>query len=148
MKGYNYMENANSFERFVLYRTEEALQMDSRGLEWNIQEKSELLQNQYINEILYRALNSTQPWNDFSFIDANGIKEFFYSNALACALVTFGYLSSENTTLEEIMCDPKKHEVAEKNKAIKKDAEEFRKNARSYMKNGKFGRKNSKKSTI
>ena len=113
------MENANDFERFVLYRTEEALQMDSRGLEWNIQEKSELLQNQYINEILYRALNSTQPWNDFSFIDASGIKEFFYSNALACALVTFGYLSSENTTLEEIMCDPKKHEVAEKNKAIK-----------------------------
>lgn len=121
------MENANDFERFVLYRTEEALQMDSRGLEWNIQEKSELLQNQYINEILYRALNSTQPWNDFSFIDASGIKEFFYSNALACALVTFGYLSSENTTLEEIMCDPKKHEVAEKNKAIKEDAEEFRK---------------------
>lgn len=72
------MENANDFERFVLYRTEEALQMDSRGLEWNIQEKSELLQNQYINEILYRALNSTQPWNDFSFIDASGIKEFFY----------------------------------------------------------------------
>lgn len=70
------MENANDFERFVLYRTEEALQMDSRGLEWNIQEKSELLQNQYINEILYRALNSTQPWNDFSFIDASGIKEF------------------------------------------------------------------------
>ena len=127
MKDYNYMENANDFERFVLYRTEEALQMDSRGLEWNIQEKSELLQNQYINEILYRALNSTQPWNDFSFIDASGIKEFFYSNALACALVTFGYLSSENTTLEEIMCDPKKHEVAEKNKAIKEDAEEFRK---------------------
>ena len=121
------MENANGFERFVLYRTEEALQMDSRGLEWNIQEKSEFLQNQYINEILYRALNSTQPWNDFSFIDASGIKEFFYSNALACALVTFGYLSSENTTLEEIMCDPKKHEVAEKNKAIKEDAEEFRK---------------------
>ena len=127
MEGYNYMENANGFERFVLYRTEEALQMDSRGLEWNIQEKSEFLQNQYINEILYRALNSTQPWNDFSFIDASGIKEFFYSNALACALVTFGYLSSENTTLEEIMCDPKKHEVAEKNKAIKEDAEEFRK---------------------
>lgn len=148
MKDYNYMENANDFERFVLYRTEEALQMDSRGLEWNIQEKSELLQNQYINEILYRALNSTQPWNDFSFIDASGIKEFFYSNALACALVTFGYLSSENTTLEEIMCDPKKHEVAEKNKAIKEDAEEFRKNARSYMKKEKFGRKNSKKSTI
>lgn len=148
MEGYNYMENANGFERFVLYRTEEALQMDSRGLEWNIQEKSELLQNQYINEILYRALNSTQPWNDFSFIDASGIKEFFYSNALACALVTFGYLSSENTTLEEIMCDPKKHEVAEKNKAIKEDAEEFRKKARSYMKKEKFGRKNSKKSTI
>ena len=33
----------------------------------------------------------------------------------------------KNTTLEEIMCDPKKHEVAEKNKAIKEDAEEFRK---------------------
>lgn len=108
------MENANDFERFVLYRTEEALQMDSRGLEWNIQEKSERLQNQYINEILYRALNSTQPWNDFSFINAMELKEFFYSNALACALVTFGYLSSENTTLEEIMCDPKKNEVAEK----------------------------------
>lgn len=121
------MENENGFERFVLYQTEEALQLDSRGLEWHIQEKSELSQNQYINEILYRALNSTQPWNDFSFIDAIGIKEFFYSNALACALVTFGYLSSESTTLEEIMCDPKKHEVAEKNKAIKKDAEEFRK---------------------
>lgn len=43
------MENANDFERFVLYRTEEALQMDSRGLEWNIQEKSELLQNQYLH---------------------------------------------------------------------------------------------------
>lgn len=121
------MENANGFEQFVLYRTEEALQLDSKGLEWHIQEKSELSRNQYINEILYRALNSTQPWNDFSFIDATGIKEFFYSNALACALVTFGYLSSESTTLEEIMCDPKKHEVVEKNKAIKKDAEEFRK---------------------
>lgn len=148
MKGYNYMENANGFERFVLYRTEEALQMDSRGLEWNIQEKSELLQNQYINEILYRALNSTQPLNDFSFINAMELKEFFYSNALACALVTFGYLSSENTTLEEIMCDPKKNEVAEKNKAIKKTQRNLEKNARSYMKNEKFGRKNSKKNTI
>lgn len=115
-----YMKNQEGLERIVLYKTEQALQNHLAWYKTHTREKCE----NSIEMILYRALNSYGPWVDFC-MDGKDVKGFFYSNALACALLTFKYLSAGDTTVEEIVCE--EYETVEKNKALKLEIQDIKK---------------------
>ena len=84
-----------------------------------------------IKEILRGALGAYSPWRNFS-IKQSDVEDFFYSNALTCALLTFNYLSAPDTTLTEIMCDTKNNEVVEEYGATN-EMEEFQENVNQFV---------------
>lgn len=120
------MENQEGLERLVLYRTEEELQRDSVMVRSYITDDYDSA----IKEILRGALGAYSPWRNFS-IKQSDVKDFFYSNALTCALLTFNYLSAPDTTLTEIMCDTKNNEVVEGNMGLQNEMEEFQEKCES-----------------
>lgn len=120
------MENQEGLERLVLYRTEEELQRDSVMVRSSITDDYDSA----IKEILRGALGAYSPWRNFS-IKQSDVEDFFYSNALTCALLTFNYLSAPDTTLTEIMCDTKNNEVVEGNMGLQNEMEEFQEKCES-----------------
>lgn len=120
------MENQEGLERLVLYRTEEELQRDSVMVRSSIRDDYDSA----IKEILRGALGAYSPWRNFS-IKQSDVEDFFYSNALTCALLTFNYLSAPDTTLTEIMCDTKNNEVVEGNMGLQNEMEEFQEKCES-----------------
>lgn len=71
----------------------------------------------FIEDVLYLSMCCKRPWEGLNCV-IEDYRSVFYSNALACALLTFKYLSAEEVTFEELLCDPQKGESAKNNKAV------------------------------
>lgn len=119
-------------ERFSLYKNEDELKADLEQTNlvncpsWNFliqrDRKGEdgKLTDKFMNEMLFYAVKEEEPWEGLDCFIYD-YRPVFYSNALACALLTLKYLSAEEVPFKELMCDKQKGETTKNNHGIDKD---------------------------
>lgn len=108
-------------ERFSLYKNEDELKADLEQTNlvncpsWNYliwrdrKGEDEKLTDEFMNEMLFYAVKE-EPWEGLDCFIYD-YRPVFYSNALACALLTLKYLSAEEVPFKELMCDKQKGET-------------------------------------
>lgn len=132
-------------ERFSLYQNEDELKADLEQtnlvncLSWNFliqrDRKGEdgKLTDKFMNEMLFYAVKEEEPWEGLNCFIYD-YRPVFYSNALACALLTLKYLSAEEVPFKELMCDKQKGETTKNNHGIDADVQRLKEKLDSFLK--------------
>lgn len=132
-------------ERFSLYKNEDELKADLEQTNlvncpsWNFliqrDRKGEdgKLTDKFMNEMLFYAVKEEEPWEGLDCFIYD-YRPVFYSNALACALLTLKYLSAEEVPFKELMCDKQKGETTKNNHGIDADVQRLEEKLDSFLK--------------